>query len=291
MRRFSLQVTINKTLIAALCMTVGAQVAMAQQSVVRPTQAEIYCTGVATTDAVPADTYLISGENSQYRITFSQGDAVYINHGSDEGVKVGDEFDVIRLVHPGPKIKWFASQPELTRAMGDMYSDIGHLRVVDVHPKTATATVTMACDLLQRGDLVRPFTPRPVPPFHTTKLNPYAAPTGKMAMVVNTKGYGQVVGAGGIVFVNLGNMQGVKVGDYFRVFRYAGTRDESGYQEPGMAYKVYGMGGAPIPYNWESLPRQILGEGIVMRLGPNASTVLLTTASQEIYVGDYVEVE
>jgi len=35
----------------------------------------------------------------------------------------------------------------------------------------------------------------------------------------------------------------------------------------------------------------VLGEGIVLRLGPNSSTVMLTTVRMEIFAGDYVEVE
>ena len=54
---------------------------------------------------------------------------------------------------------------------------------------------------------------------------------------------------------------------------------------------VYGFGRAPHAYQWNDLPRQVLGEGIVLRTGPNASTVLLTTAREEIFAGDYVEVE
>jgi hypothetical protein len=292
MRKFTCQHILNMGLRVGLCIAVGAGLAAAQQAPRKPSDQEVYCTGLATTDAVPADTYVITGENSGYRITFSQGDSVFINHGSDQGVKVGDEFEVIRPVHPGPMIKWFPSQPELIRAMGTMYTDIGHLKVLAVQAKTATANITMACDEMQRGDLVRPFTARPIPPLHDAKLDPYAAPTKKsMAMVVTTLGYGQVVGAGQTVFVNLGSGQGVKVGDYFRVFRYQGTVHETAYQDPKMAYKVVGLGQTPVPYNWDDLPRQIIGEGVVMRTAPNAATVLLTTATQEIYTGDYVEIE
>ena len=98
-------------------------------------------------------------------------------------------------------------------------------------------------------------------------------------------------GTDGIVFVNLGSSQGVQVGDYFRVFRYQGTRNETTYELSGTAYKVYGFGSTPIAYQWDNLPRQVLGEGIVLRTGPNSATVLLTTAREEIFDGDYVELE
>jgi len=46
-----------------------------------------------------------------------------------------------------------------------------------------------------------------------------------------------------------------------------------------------------VAYQWNDLPRQVLGEGIVLRTGPNSSTVFLTTAREDIYIGDYVELE
>ena len=61
-----------------------------------PTEADLYCSGVATDQASRTDTYMISGENSNYKNTFLPGDYVYINRGAEQGVKVGDEFEVVR---------------------------------------------------------------------------------------------------------------------------------------------------------------------------------------------------
>jgi hypothetical protein len=110
-------------------------------------------------------------------------------------------------------------------------------------------------------------------------------------MVVTAKDYDVLAGPGRIVYVNLGSSQGVRVGDYFRVFRYQGTHIETDYQVRDTAYKAYGFGSAPAAYQWNNLPRQNLGEGIVLRTGANSSTVLLTTVRWEIYLGDYVELE
>jgi hypothetical protein len=277
---------------AVLGVTMVAGVARAQQEPKTPSQVDIYCSGFATDQAVPRDTYLISGEDSSYRTTYFQGDKVFINHGADQGVKVGDEFEVLRPIHELLEVNWFKGQDKVIRAMGPVYSDIGHLRVVNVQGKTSTSEVTMACDNLQRGDIVRPFVARPAPPFHTGAFDSFAPPSGKkMGMLVTSKGYGQVSGMGRIVYINLGSAQGVQVGDYFRVFRYQGTRNEVPFQPRDTAYKIYGYGSAPVEYKSSDLPRQILGEGIVLRTGPNASTVMLTISKQEIYAGDYAEIE
>jgi hypothetical protein len=265
----------------------------------------MYCSGVIDSKPVPGDTYVISGENARYKTTFFANDLVYINRGGENGVKVGDQFDVVRpakteLWDGGDRpltsfragTTWFKYQDMLNRAMGTNYEDIGRLRVIHVDAKTSIAEIALGCHYMERGDLVRPFVPRPTPSFHSVSLDPFAPPSGKKtAMVVTSKDYAVLAGAGRIAYVNLGSAQGVRVGDYFRVFRYQGTRIETEYQPKNMSYKAYGFGSTPVAYEWNNLPRQVLGEGIVLRLGANSATVLLTTVRFEIYAGDYVELE
>jgi hypothetical protein len=284
--------------ILSLGLKVGLSIAMcsaaalAQRNLKTPTQEQLYCSGLSTDQAVPNDTYVISGEDSRYKNTFHPGDLVYINRGTEQGVKVGDAFEVIRPVHDLMPNKWFKWQLQLDKAMGTMYADVGLLRVANVQGKTSTAEIKLSCDMMQRGDIVRPLAVRAAPEFHDVKFDIFAPPSGKKtAMVVEGKNYTNVYGSGKIVYVNLGSAQGVQVGNYFRVFRYQGAHSESIYQIQKTAYKVYGFGGTPVAYEWDNLPRQVIGEGIVLRTGPNSSTVLLTTARNEVFAGDYVELE
>jgi len=277
-----------------LSLLVSTRVAQAQQYVTNaPTQADMYCAGVVNDKPVPNDTYVISGEDSQFRTTFQQGQLIYINRGGEQGVRIGDQFEVVRPVSDMMAVNvWFKYEAMLTRAMGTRYADIGQLRVVHVEAKTSTVEMTYGCNLVQRGDIVRPFVARPIPQFRAAKLDPFAAPSGKKtAMVVSAKDYTVQSGPGGIVYVNLGSGQGVRVGDYFRMFRYQGTRIEKIFLEPGTAYKAYGFGSTPVAYQWDNLPRQIVGEGIVVRTGVNSSSVLVTTVRGDMFIGDYVELE
>ncbi|HTC63735.1 MAG TPA: hypothetical protein VK709_12900 [Candidatus Saccharimonadales bacterium] len=272
----------------------AAGLAMAQQANTNtPTQKNLYCSGVITDKPVSDKLYVISGEDSSYKLIFSSGDTIYINAGGEQGVRIGDLFEVVRPVTDQmAETPWFKYQKMLTKAMGTQYADIGRLRVVHVDAKTSTAEIALGCELVQRGDTILPFAARPAPQFRDVKLDPYAPPSGKkIAMVVTAKDYNALSATGNIVFVNLGSDQGVKIGDYFRVFRYQGSRNESMYQEKDTAFKLFGFGSAPAAYEWNSLPREIVGEGIVLRTGPNASTVLLTDTRRGIYSGDYVEVE
>jgi hypothetical protein len=257
-------------------------------------ESQVYCSGIVTSDPVPADTYVISGEESYFRITYADGKLVFLNKGASQGVKVGDEFEVIR---PNPsdylQYEWFQDQNKLLKAMGTTYEDEARVRVVNVQPNTSTAVVVLTCGYVERADLVQPFAPRPAPMIKSEEgFDIFAPPSGKAkAMIVTTRYYGELAHNGTIVYVNLGSAQGVKVGDYFRVFRYQGSSSETDYQTPRIAYQILGFGSTPRPYLGAELPRDVLGEGVVLRVGKNAATVLITLSKRQMYPGDYVELE
>ncbi len=280
---------------AALSLAGAASAQKGATHVKKPNYDDIYCSGVISTSNVPYDTYLISGEESSPQATFSEGQYVYINRGSSGGVKIGDEFLVSRPVSDPLKMKWFDAQPGLLRAMGTRWQDVGRLKVVALHPdlpNVATAIVTHSCDYLLRGDYVRPFEERPQPTIVIPPFNRFAPPNGKsLATVVSGKDFHSTQGTNEIVYVNLGSAQGVNIGDYFRIFRLQGMRRETAYQLRNMQYKVWGYGAAPDAYSPQDLPREALGEGIVVRIGENAATVLITYSLREVYAGDYVEHE
>jgi hypothetical protein len=257
-----------------------------------PVANQMYCGGVVTM-SVPKDTYVISGPESNEKIVFEQGTSVFINKGADKGVKVGDQFLVSRVETDLLRYPWFVAQQEIEKAMGTYVADIGRLRVVSVQAKTSTAEIVDSCDYVQRGDIVEPFVERPAPSFKAdAKLDMYAAPSGKTkATIIFGQNFASLAGAGKIVYVNIGSGQGVKVGDYFRIFRYQGVQSENAYQPDKMAHSVYGLGSTPVPYSKDDLPRDILGEGIVLRTGSNAATVLITISDRSIFAGDYVEIE
>jgi hypothetical protein len=52
-----------------------------------------------------------------------------------------------------------------------------------------------------------------------------------------------------------------------------------------------GYGGVSKKFNWSNVPREIVGEGVVLRTAPNSSTVLITFSAKEIFAGNYVEIE
>jgi hypothetical protein len=253
----------------------------------------VNCSGFVTDQKVPDEIRLVSGEQSNYKVTFARGDYVHINRGQDKGVRVGDRFTVVRPDKDPTDVPWFKWQAKLLKAMGIPYLDAGQLRVVNVQPKVSVAQIVFSCGYMQRGDILLPYQDRPAPPFKDPAVFDHFAPvSGKpVAMVVAGKDYGQIYGKLSAVYVNLGSSQGVKVGDYFRIFRYQGSMAEMVPQNKGYQYSMYGFGSAPVRYEWNDLPREVLGEGIVINVNRNASTMVITFSSIEVYAGDYVEIE
>jgi hypothetical protein len=291
----------GKIVLAGLILSLSALAAQAQSNSPAPFPNDIYCAGVVTTADVPKQNYIISGEESDKRLTFDYGDIVFINKGSDEGAKVGDRFSIIRPVSRDElQQQWTKWQFDIFKKMGTLWADEGRVRLVIIQPKTSVGIIEHECDMLQRGDIAVPFTEEQPPAIKTVKTwDRFGPPDGKAkAMVIAGMNFRDQFGTNDIAYVNLGNSQGVHVGDYFRIFRYTGTEHEEVFQTPGYSFDqqffpgpLYGFGTVPKSYNWENTPREVIGEGVVLRTGTNASTVLITFASREIYAGYYVELE
>jgi hypothetical protein len=288
--------------LAALCVSIlSSAVVCAAQTTPEATpvtrqadSSSVYCSGFLSDPKVPEDIRVISGEQSDYKITFARGDYVTLNRGADKGAKIGDRFTIVRP-DTDPANEWFYGQKKVLKAMGTLYKDAGQIRIVSVQPRTSVAEVVFSCDYLQRGDIARPFEERPAPPYRDAAAFDHFAPvSGKpVGTMVSAFDYHQLVGRGDSAYVNIGAAKGVKVGDYMRVFRYQENKkdinDSAG--EKDTQYKVYGFGSAPERYAGKDLPREVLGEGIVLSVTRNAATVLITYSSSEMYAGDYVEIE
>src|SRR5437870_4229070 len=140
--------------IAALCLSVflGAAMSSAQNApqaapvIPQADFSAVNCSGFVTDQRVPDDIQLVSGEQSNYKLSWARGDYVYINRGQDKGVRVGDRFSVVRPDDYAGDTPWFKWQEKLMKAMGTAYIDAGQVRVVNVHPKVSVAQGIFSCD-------------------------------------------------------------------------------------------------------------------------------------------------
>src|SRR5262245_19310979 len=105
---------------AALCVSVlaSAGICAAQSPITaQPDYSSVYCSGFVTDQKLPDAVRLISGEQSNVKITFARGDYVYLNRGADKGVRVGDRYSVMRAESDPGGVQWFKWQDKLSKAM------------------------------------------------------------------------------------------------------------------------------------------------------------------------------
>lgn len=261
--------------------------------VASPDYSAVYCSGFITDEKVPSEVRLMSGEGSADNIVFNSGNYVYINRGSTQGVRVGDRFSIVRPDKDPNEVPWFKWQEKLLRAMGTQFIDAGQVQITTVHPNVSIGIIRFSCGYLQRGDIALPMAERPTPPFKPAeKFDKFAPVSGKsVGMLVAGRDFTQAYGKNSTVYVNLGTNQGVKVGDYLRVFRYQGSTSATSRNFPDYQYSMYGFGTTPEKYKWNDMPRDVIGEGIVMNVTHNACALFITYSKIDMYAGDYVEIE
>ncbi|MFQ5926973.1 MAG: OmpA family protein [Terriglobia bacterium] len=265
------------------------------QAGLQPSYKDIYCAGFISSTRLAPTLTIIAGEDTVGRLTYSHRDYVYLSRGGNGGVQVGQEYLVVRPVKDPTRVQSFSGQNRILRRIGTLYQDVGRVRVHVVHETTATAQIVHVCDAMQNGDTLIPFQERAVPDYQARdgfdRFAPFSG--GEQAMVVAARDFPALVGTGDAIYINLGSNQGVHVGDYFRIFRYAtGTRFE-GAKRGGMG-RVRGYAGQGINYSptkRKDLPREALGEALVVWVDANSATALVAYSVREIHPGDYVELQ
>lgn len=277
----------------------GLVIAAAAQGYEPPSRAnpkDVYCSGFVASSPLPANLRIAMAEDAVGRISYSQYDYVYLSQGSNGGVSMGQRYSVVRPLNDPYAVQAFSGQARIMRRMGQLYQDIGLLEVTGVHATTATALVLQACEPLNAGDVVVPFQARPDPPFKPSEVfDRFAPPSGLAeATIVMGKEFGTTLGQGDVGYINLGSAQGVKPGDYFRVYRYGSGTIYEGYKNVGrgLLRRMRGMPyGHEIPKVRRDLPREVLGEMFVTHTDQNSSTAVVTLSLREMHAGDFVELQ
>jgi len=210
----------------------------------RPSYKDVYCAGFVSSSKIVSPLTIIAGEDAVGRLTYQQDDFVYLSQGSRDGVQVGQEYLVVRPMKDPSRIQAFGGQKRILRRIGTVYADVGRVRVHVAHETTATARIVHVCDAVQNGDLLVPYQERPTADFRENggfdRFAPFAG--GEEGMVVAARDFPALIGRGDAIYVNLGTNQGVKVGDYYRVFRYAtGTLYEGANPLPILKFLFFKM--------------------------------------------------
>lgn len=267
-------------LLVAAAAVVLAQEASTPQAPAIPaaSRVDMDCSGFIAGSKLPENVYVLDGEDNIFREPlkqFSPGDRVYLRYGGGTNVAEGTEY---ALVRPGREIFetaiWYNGQGGSLRSLGKPYEDVGRVKITRVTPVGAIAEVTFACGPVYPGDLAVPFKPRPIPEYTPTQdFDRFALPNGKkLGAITAARDNVGVLGTGSIAYVNLGETDGVRPGQKFRIFRM-------------MRDRIEGL------HAISAMPRESVGELVILSTQPKSSVGLVVNGLREIFLGDGIELE
>ena len=283
------------------------------------TETELACAGYIEYAPNYNGFEVVGGEQEQEKYNFGVNDLVFISAGSQQGVRVGQEFQVVR-----PRGQFTSKWSRKSGWLGVYTQEIGRLRVTVVKENVSVALVTSECDLILLGDLLRGVPNRVSPPVSETgDIDRFADPTGKQnGRIVLARDGRELLSRDQIVYIDLGTEDNLKEGDRLTVYRPAGTGDISRFREEEVTPSAnYGFeserfrGGKvsikaqrvqnpskntihgpmvtthKIERRRPAMPRKIVGEIIVLNVQARTATAVITRVAQEVHTGDFVEVK
>ncbi len=200
-------------------------------------------------------------------------DDVYVRFEEGTRVQPGREYTIFRVIDDEERSP--DERGELVRIFGTV-----RLRSYDPDRGVGRATITEALDPIERGFRIAPIPRR----FEVVSPRPNARDVE--SEVVATLRPQRILGDQQIVFVAAGSEEGVQLGNRWFVIRSGDewrrtlTSDSHDYGET--------IEDAPEPSE-EDYPPEVIAEGRVVALRPHSSTVLITSSTREVTVGDKVE--
>jgi hypothetical protein len=283
-------------------------------------ESELGCAGYIEYEPNYSNRFEIVGaEQEQEKVVYTIGDLVFINAGAQQGVKVGQEFQVVR-----PRGRFTTKLTRKSGWLGVYTQEIARLRVTVVKERVSVAQLTSGCDTALLGDFLRDVPRRVSPPAgEAADIDRFADPTGKQnGRIVLARDAREMISRHQIVYIDLGTEDNLKQGDRLTVYRPAGTGNISRYRDeevtPSASYgfeseafrggrfsnkaqRVQNPNGGDmrgpmittpkVKRRRPAMPRKIVGEIVVLDVQARTATAVITRIAQEIHTGDFVEVK
>jgi hypothetical protein len=208
------------------------------------------CSPKAVIGTPPMPMRITGGQDSFTRRNYQPGDLVTINAGTANGVKVGDEFFVRRPLVPRE------DHPQIDTPIN--IRTAGWLRVYAVDDTMSLATISYACDSIEVGDYLEPFT---MPVVVDPQADKPKAERDHYARVMTGIDLRRTFGRGDFFIINRGSSDGVMPGSQFVVYR--DKREDRNFLFE-------------------------LGEAVAVEVGPTVSTLQVTLSRDAFTEGDLV---
>jgi hypothetical protein len=300
-------------------------VVLPQEKTARPVavRTDLYCAGFVQYVPAPINPEIVGGEQEQEKRSYAQGDYVYINAGSQQGIQVGQEFSIVR-----PRGQMTSKFTTKKGWLGVYMQELGQLRVMNVKDRVSLAMIVNSCETVLLGDLLRQVNNRvAVEDRSDVVLDRFNEPTGKQRgrIVMSSLGR-ELLTRNHVVYIDLGAEDSVKAGDYLTIYRPTGTGNLTKIENEEIAHsrmagfesdrfqggkfsnqsqRVKDYRSAPglffkndepvttheIKRHRPHLPRKVVGEMVILNVQTRTATAIITRVSQEIHTGDFVEVQ
>lgn len=221
-------------------------------------EATMLCSHHIVQDQEDDSLKIIGSEQGASKNAFADRDILYLNKGSNAGVKAGDMF-LIR--HTAYKVK----HPETGKSLGTKIETLGWLRVILVQETSATGIVEGTCNDIHVGDYLAPYE-KPSVPLVLRRPPPdrLTPPSGKAhGYVVDIAEDAGMAGAGHLLSVDIGTQAGIAPGSILVVYR--------------------------VMYPSVPTPRNVLGEVAVVTVREKTATAKVLSSTDTILPGDEVE--
>jgi hypothetical protein len=294
----------NQTALVAPPGTQPTTVSFPFERIQTPTAVDLACAGFVSKQLVGNANFVAGDLYTPSDTKNSNGEVVYL---AGKGYEVGQKYTIVRELRDPNRYEIFAGQHTLLKTMGQPYSELARVRIIDTRSKMAIAEIEMSCDPVNPGDYVIPYVEKPAIAFHPPlRFDRFLPSSGKLTgRIAMAKDFDSEIGPGDKVYMNVGSNQGVKPGDYFRAvrtyeadlhdpvdslsFKASTSEDTQAKQavfEPNFLNKT---GGPEI--HVRDLPRRAVGEVVVISTTPTTATGMVVFAMESVHLGDGVELD
>jgi hypothetical protein len=236
---------------------------------------DIYCSGFIGAEDTPYDSKVIGSEHAisagnvpgsdlwyggsvSVILNLSLGDVIYLDGGRNSGQMPGSVYTIMRA-------QGKVDHPASHETVGYFYRYLGRARILSVQENSAIAEIVHACNPIGVGDLLRPFTPQPVPLARRSGLRGVndpveAAELADAPYIVHSDDRLISLGEGHVVYIDRGAAD-VAPGDMFTIYR----------ETP------------------QGLPPLIVGELAILSVTEQASMAKILESRYTVFVGDRLE--
>jgi len=245
---------------------------------------KIECSGFISS-SLSSDFYIGDGADNDFQSPYRQfttGDFVYLR-GGQKTPAAGTEYRVVRfatasILSPDRlptfgRATWYRGQGRAIGSLGQAYDDVGRVRVVSSTSEGVVAEVTFSCAPMTAYDLAMPFQARPIPTYDPSVSFDRFAPLAenrRTGTITAAAGNDGALGNGSVAYLDLGQRDGARAGQRYRVVHTAREVLVGGWKTHGPR------------------PVETIGEMIILFTDEKSSVGVVISNVREISLGDGV---